>query len=52
MRVFINSNAKINLINQYFVIQWDLPQINVDLLLSKFLNEDARHYYDVYELIY
>ena len=52
MRVFINSDAKINLINQHFVIQWNLSQINVDLLLSKFLNENARHCYDVYELTY
>ena len=52
MRVLINSNAKINLINQHFMIQWNLPQINVDLLLSKFLDEDTRHCYDIYELIY
>ena len=34
------------------MIQWNLPQINVDLSLSKFLNENAHHYYDVYKLIY
>ena len=52
MRVFIDSDAKINLINQHFVIQWNLSQINVNLSLSKFFNENARHCYDVYELIY
>ena len=52
LRAFINSNTKINLINQHFVIQWNLSQINVNLSLSRFLNENARHCYDVYELIY
>ena len=34
------------------MIQWDLSHIDASLSLSRFLNENNRYYYDVYELIY
>ena len=34
------------------MIQWELQSVIVDFLLSKFLNDQSRYYYDVYELIY
>ena len=34
------------------MIQWELKSINADLSLSKFLNDQNRYYYGVYELIY
>ena len=49
---FIDFEAKINLIDQVYVIQWKLKSVIIDLSLSKFLNDQNRYCYDAFELIY
>ena len=44
LTVFIDFEAKINLINQVYVMQWKLKSVIVDLSLSKFLNNQNRYY--------
>ena len=34
------------------MIQWELQSVNIDLSLSKFLNDQSRYCYGAYELIY
>ena len=50
--ILVDSETKINLVNQTYVIQWELKSLYVDLSLSRFLNDQNRYYYNVYELIY
>ena len=52
LTAFIDSKIKINVINQIYVIHWELQSMNIDLWLSKFLNNQNEYCYNVYELIY
>ena len=52
LTIFVDSETKINLVNQIYVIQWKLQSVNADLPLSRFLNDQNQYCYGVYELIY
>ena len=39
LTAFVDFEAKINLINQIYVMQWKLKSMIADLSLSKFLND-------------
>ena len=52
LTALVDSEIKINLVNQIYVIQWELQSVNADLSLSRFLNDQSRYCYGAYELIY
>ena len=52
LTALVDSETKINLVNQVYVVQWELQSMNVNLSLSKFLNDQSRYCYGVYKLIY
>ena len=48
----VDLEAKLNLINYDYVVQWKLQSTFAILLTLDFLNNDDRYCYDAYELTY
>lgn len=51
MKIFLNENVEINVVNYRYVVVQKLKSINDDLFISFFMNDKSIHCYDAYLII-
>ncbi len=52
MKIYMNIDIKMNVINQRFIIKQSMLLLNINLSRSIWMNDQSVYCYDVYEMCY